>query len=384
MKLSLLISYSKIKILNVLSHALVGGFSTNALEKTTRSIIQSYHQFDKEIEEIYKIHPAIVENYKFPYHYPHQFIREKAIDSIYVFRLKSAVLSAFTGAIWTKNKIIFQESVGSLRKMYLWNDIKPHLNLKVHQFPNPENYKVFYLPHKSFFHFILEEIPALLNAMKVYEDLKILVPKIYLKGYYKEVLYLLLGNDAEDRIIPIDLLNYEINNLVFTSKPNYSGYVNTVDLDLLNRNFTITNNDESPSYIYISRKYAKLRQIGNELELEQYLHKYGFKTVYLENLTFQKQLNLVANAQVIVAPHGAGLSHLVWGNKKKTVIEIFPSNIFNDCYARLCMKKSYDYHYTYCINVNQQEYFPIDTIKNLIEKQLVNDKTNFTQNSLSE
>ena len=75
--------------------------------------------------------------------------------------------------------------------------------------------------------------------------------------------------------------------------------------------------------IYISRKETSSRRIVNEAEVVICLEKLGFQTITLELMSVAQQASLLANSKVIVAPHGAGLTNLVFCAPGTKVIEIF-------------------------------------------------------------
>ncbi len=82
--------------------------------------------------------------------------------------------------------------------------------------------------------------------------------------------------------------------------------------------------------IYISRKKASNRRIINEQEVINLLEKFAFKTITIESISVAQQASLLANSQVIVATHCAGLTNLVFGNPGTKVIEIFhPEYVMN-------------------------------------------------------
>jgi len=79
--------------------------------------------------------------------------------------------------------------------------------------------------------------------------------------------------------------------------------------------------------LYISRKQASGRSINNESELILELEKRGFRTIELEGLSVAQQARLFNGASVILSPHGAGLSNIVFCEPSTTVIELFDSHI---------------------------------------------------------
>ena len=74
--------------------------------------------------------------------------------------------------------------------------------------------------------------------------------------------------------------------------------------------------------VAISRKNASYRHIANEMELSEVLEENGFRIVCLEELSVFEQARLFADAEIIVAPHGAGLANLVFCKSGTHIIEI--------------------------------------------------------------
>ena len=56
-------------------------------------------------------------------------------------------------------------------------------------------------------------------------------------------------------------------------------------------------------------------------------------------------MNLFYNAEVIVAPHGAGLSHLVFADLKVRVLELFAPIYVQQHYWHISNVMGFDYHY---------------------------------------
>src|SRR5690554_946165 len=64
--------------------------------------------------------------------------------------------------------------------------------------------------------------------------------------------------------------------------------------------------------IYISRNSANIRNLINEEELLVVLKKFGFHVLDTEGLTIREQAQIFNNAEVIMSPHGAALSNIVF------------------------------------------------------------------------
>ena len=98
--------------------------------------------------------------------------------------------------------------------------------------------------------------------------------------------------------------------------------------------------------LYISRKYAQSRKVINEAELVNCLTaNFGFHVVTLETLSFAEQVAMMFGAKVAIAPHGAGLTNLVFCNPGTKIIEIFSPDYINGCYWLLSHQVNIDYYY---------------------------------------
>lgn len=79
-------------------------------------------------------------------------------------------------------------------------------------------------------------------------------------------------------------------------------------------------------YVYISRSKNSRKKLGralvNEPLLESSLSKFGFKTIYPEELPFEHQVDIYKNADVIAGISGSALHNAVFMKEGATLIEI--------------------------------------------------------------
>lgn len=101
--------------------------------------------------------------------------------------------------------------------------------------------------------------------------------------------------------------------------------------------------------IYIKRR--NYRKVINEAEILGILNKYGFKSILLEEMPLKKQLKIFFNAQVIVSPHGAGLTNLVFCNPGTRVVELFSPNFLEPHYWLISQLLHLDYHFIIGTNI---------------------------------
>ena len=78
--------------------------------------------------------------------------------------------------------------------------------------------------------------------------------------------------------------------------------------------------------VFVSRRAALARRITNEDDVLRVLAPLGFAAFTLEEMSFADQVRLFAQAQFIVAPHGAGLMNLAFAGRP-AVVELFGRHI---------------------------------------------------------
>ncbi len=80
--------------------------------------------------------------------------------------------------------------------------------------------------------------------------------------------------------------------------------------------------DPVSPYIYISRSKAK-RKVLNEDEVLNFLSPLGFRAYDLEDRSLAENVRLFSQAKVVVGPHGAGMSHIIFAPETAHLVECF-------------------------------------------------------------
>ena len=93
----------------------------------------------------------------------------------------------------------------------------------------------------------------------------------------------------------------------------------------------------------VLRKNKGLRYLTDSELLQEGLKKKGFATVYLEDFTFEEQIALFHDAEVIIAIHGAGLSNLVFCKDNVVVVELMPDNEVKWHFWLICSILNFNY-----------------------------------------
>ena len=88
-----------------------------------------------------------------------------------------------------------------------------------------------------------------------------------------------------------------------------------------------------PERIYISRAKSRYRRVINEEEVMDYLTKLGFQSFVTESLSVVEQIALFNRAKIIVAPHGSGLTNIIFCQPGTKIIELVSPHYLRPYYC---------------------------------------------------
>lgn len=181
---------------------------------------------------------------------------------------------------------------------------------------NPNNY----------YHWMIDYLTRL---WPLYEseitDYKLFVPA-KLTSFQVQSLQLL--GYSEDRLVPFAQEHWEVEHLLVPSfapayrfSPQACQWLRAKLLSALDGL-----EDGSPKRVFISRQRASKRQLINEDEIwESLLKQAGFVRVFPETMTVADQARLFWGADVVISPHGAGLTNILFMRQDALVIELAPA-----------------------------------------------------------
>jgi hypothetical protein len=139
-----------------------------------------------------------------------------------------------------------------------------------------------------------------------------------------------------------------------------SGYLRGPYVERLRTRLGLVPSPPRTERILISRSRAtKGRRVLNEAALLEGLRPFGFKRYILEEHSIHEQIDLFHRADVVVAPHGAGLSHLLF-SPHASVLELFASPIVLPHYYLLSKALGHDYHFLTGPQTDRDEDFTVN------------------------
>lgn len=226
------------------------------------------------------------------------------------------------------------------------------------KFPNFKEF-VLFIREKEIKEYPKQNLPTIDNTNKTYKNIyKDLIELVTPHNLIFEHLiedneiiliencFIYILNDSWQRS-PWNCINYYPGRKISINNVKYSDDIIRKQLNIFtdyvkNRYDIIDIFSKTTNIIIINRK-TSYRNINNILKKLDKLLKNKEQTcnnikyngvVYLENLTLKEQINIFQINNIIITPHGSGLIHSIWFNKK-TIIEIFFESNNNKMYKRI-------------------------------------------------
>lgn len=258
----------------------------------------------------------------------------------------------------TESKNYFDNNI-SLTKEFLTRYSKKNYEKNCERDQETKSHTIFPLVHwyQSYYHWVIDYLPKL-RILDIYEKETGNEPKILIRedaaGYRKESLELL--GYSEDRILEWKNNDCVKSRALFTnhrknpwehSRQDYSWLRENI-LDKVICGGEINNN--SNKRIYISRQGEKdnknihnnERSVTNFQSFRDLIKSHGFRVIRAENYTIAEQVKIFNSADVIMSPHGAGLTNMIFA-KDPLVIELFPDSFVIPLYSYLCDTLKFEY-----------------------------------------
>jgi hypothetical protein len=88
--------------------------------------------------------------------------------------------------------------------------------------------------------------------------------------------------------------------------------------------------------LYIARRQT--RRVADAVKLEGFLQRHGFEQFFLEDLSFESQIDLFMQAAFVIAPHGAEMANLLFCPPGTKVLELAPDSDFKPYFSCMSSK----------------------------------------------
>ena len=214
---------------------------------------------------------------------------------------------------------------------------------------------VFDYWYKGYFHWMTEALPRLLYLRKLGNDFVPVVPDDSGAPFIQKTLEP-FNFESCAWIRPNEYMMARSALLVKHTAPtgNYNEELIRELRTLFRSYFFNANTLSTFDKIYISRQRTNRRRVINESDVSALLREFGFVTLYFEDYTFEKQVQLAARTTMMISIHGAGLTNMLFMNEKTSVLEFRPKNDrTNLCYFAMASALDVNYYYQFGEQDNQ-------------------------------
>ncbi len=254
--------------------------------------------------------------------------------------------------------------LGDLSRFYNWylpgcqrHDFREHDIFKLESLPPIKNIEgrvavLSSLSAQVYYHWLIDALPrfgVLRQGGINFQEIDWFVVNSLAKPFQRETLAVL--GIPEEKIIESDRLPHlKATELIVPSFPGHLDWVPRETIEFLRQNFLApflapVGGKNYPQRIYISRVGAKYRQVLNEKEVIDFLQPFDFQVVLLEKMSVKEQAALFAAAKIIVAPHGAGLTNLVFCTEGTKIVEFFSPRYLRTDYWMVSQELGLEHYY---------------------------------------
>ena len=181
----------------------------------------------------------------------------------------------------------------------------------------------FWASYYDFVLLVVAKLCRIENALgsEVFNEAKICYPFIDKNNFERQ--FLKKFNINESSLINTRNRNIRVSTdcIILANNQKQMIYPSPHDIALLRSKFYISEPTHNKKRLYLSR--SGRRQIKNELQVRDVVKKFDFEIVEDVARSIDEQIRLFKSASVIVSPHGAGLTNLLWCDPGTEVIECF-------------------------------------------------------------
>lgn len=201
--------------------------------------------------------------------------------------------------------------------------------------------------YPNYYHWMVETVPKIryLRAFEsaTQESVTVLVPA-NVPPFVDETLRLL--GWPQSKVVYATDPAYPVQDLVIPSYPERRAS----DFKWMRREIlkpaSIESKSDEGDRVYVSRSNAVERRVLNEDKVMDVLADYGFKRYCLENRSLLENARLFNQADLVIGPHGAGLTDIIF-SEDCTLLELFGDKI-KQPYELLADTLEVDYEPMYC------------------------------------
>ncbi|MEM6898346.1 MAG: glycosyltransferase family 61 protein [Pseudomonadota bacterium] len=200
----------------------------------------------------------------------------------------------------------------------------------------------------SYYHWMVDVLPRihLLKEAGLFDKIETFVLPPMNSDFQRETLHLL--KLPAEKMIFADSRDFAVtaDHVFVPSLPSRLGVIEAWTCMYLQEAFSEwrAQDGASPRKIYISRDDAPIRRVTAAAQFKARLLEAGYTEILCSEHSVEEQIKLFANATHVVAPHGGGLTNILFCEPGTKVLDIFPSSFVIPCYWSLSNRVGLRYH----------------------------------------
>lgn len=221
----------------------------------------------------------------------------------------------------------------------------------------------------NYHHWVCDCLPRLEAWLNANSSANLLLPRrVWERPFVKDS----LEAYSEVRVVAQPPgLSARVDNLVLPDRSSPEGFHHpllTMRVAARMRAHFAQGSGETGKRIYVSRERSRFRRLANEEALAPVLARHGFASMRFEELSFGGQVALVAGAEAICGPHGAGLTNMLFMPPGR-VIELRQMGGTPNCFFTLANVAGHAYRPVACTPAEENQ--PVHTADIIAEAREV-------------
>lgn len=159
----------------------------------------------------------------------------------------------------------------------------------------------------------------------------------------------------EDQIFDVRTFNVKAKTYYFGNNDSWF-YPNLYDILLISGTIRklIIKDSTKDERVFISRKGR--RAVVNEKEVIEVVKEFGFRIIEDVPRSVKEQILIYRHAKVIIGPHGASFSNILWCKPQTMLIELFANNYYPPYYKYLASILNLQYNAIFEEGVHNSHY----------------------------
>jgi len=195
--------------------------------------------------------------------------------------------------------------------------------------------------HHNYFHWITQALPAIDFSLHRDGQVRSVALGLPVLRSWQEESLRLLGFDGIKRVTLDDTTRlYGFDNVEFNSLINGGASFclsGTAYRTYSRLRQSVPKQSSEGRKIYVARTDSPRRRLRNEDALLDVMRDRGFEIVVPGALTLTEQIRVFREASLVVGPHGAGLTNIVFCEPGTIVYELVPDHYPNVCFTNLAL-----------------------------------------------